>query len=285
MFCIHCGTKLPEGTKFCTTCGKPTDEEDDAPQQVGNASTTQIPQQAEPASMPTMEIPRVADGIDAQIYPGQQAYIPLQQDVPVEKKGNRNVILVVVLVVAIVILAVFGLLLFLNLSGNGANQSASTATASSSASVSTSTSTQVVAVSSSSATASASAKTSTSTQSASQSTATSNATSKLPESNPYRTFTADYVFANSSSSLLTDSQINGLNEDSARVARNEIAARHGRIFNDENLSAYFNSKSWYKGTVDPDTFDKDTDAYYNSAEKTNLDKIVALEESRHYNGK
>ena len=38
------------------------------------------------------------------------------------------------------------------------------------------------------------------------------------------------------------------------IARNEIYARHGRKFNDSELQAYFNSKSWYKGTVNPEDF-------------------------------
>lgn len=32
-----------------------------------------------------------------------------------------------------------------------------------------------------------------------------------------------------------------------RVLRNSIYARHGRIFKDKNLSAYFNSQPWYRG--------------------------------------
>ena len=35
---------------------------------------------------------------------------------------------------------------------------------------------------------------------------------------------------------------------------NEIFARHGRIFTDSEISSYFKSKSWYRGTVSPDKF-------------------------------
>ncbi|MDR3767435.1 MAG: YARHG domain-containing protein [Butyricicoccus sp.] len=31
MFCIHCGAKLPDGTKFCTQCGQPVDDASAAP--------------------------------------------------------------------------------------------------------------------------------------------------------------------------------------------------------------------------------------------------------------
>ena len=39
-----------------------------------------------------------------------------------------------------------------------------------------------------------------------------------------------------------------------RIARNEIYARHGRKFDSNELRTYFESKSWYRGTVDPEDF-------------------------------
>lgn len=117
------------------------------------------------------------------------------------------------------------------------------------------------------------------------STSTQQGSSSSSSSNPYLSYSAAYIFPDSSSRVLSSSEISSLNEVSARLARNEIAARHGRIFKDSELREYFNSKSWYHGTVDPDYFDANTDRYYNSAEKTNLDKIIKLEEARNYNGK
>lgn len=58
--------------------------------------------------------------------------------------------------------------------------------------------------------------------------------------------TGDYILPGSNSKYLTDSDLDGLSSSQLRLARNEIYARHGRTFNDSQLQAYFESKSWYK---------------------------------------
>ncbi len=50
--------------------------------------------------------------------------------------------------------------------------------------------------------------------------------------------TEDYIFPNSSSVLLTDSEVSGISKDQLRIGRNEILARHGRRFNDQTLQQY-----------------------------------------------
>ena len=61
-----------------------------------------------------------------------------------------------------------------------------------------------------------------------------------------KTENGDYILPGSSSKYLTDSDLEGLSSSQLRLARNEIYARHGRTFNDSQLQAYFESKSWYK---------------------------------------
>ena len=39
-----------------------------------------------------------------------------------------------------------------------------------------------------------------------------------------------------------------------RIARNEIYARHGRLFVDQELQDYFDSKDWYFGYIEPEDF-------------------------------
>ena len=78
---------------------------------------------------------------------------------------------------------------------------------------------------------------------------------------------SQYVIPDSGTRYLTAADLAGLSKDQLRLARNEIYARHGRTFNDEELQAYFNSQSWYRGTVAPDDFDT---AVLNEYEKANL---------------
>jgi uncharacterized protein YgiM (DUF1202 family) len=86
-----------------------------------------------------------------------------------------------------------------------------------------------------------------------------------------------YILPNSDSHIYTDSELSKLSKSQLRLARNEIYARHGRKFNDKSLQDYFNSCSWYKGTVDAATFDANVLSYLNDYEVANLSAIASAE--------
>ena len=89
--------------------------------------------------------------------------------------------------------------------------------------------------------------------------------------------TEDYIFPNSSSVLLTDAEVSGISKDQLRIGRNEILARHGRRFNDQALQQYFDSKSWYNGTISQDEFDANLDSRLNDVERANIEIIKKYE--------
>lgn len=55
----------------------------------------------------------------------------------------------------------------------------------------------------------------------------------------------DYIL-NSDKEYITENDLSKLSEEGVRYALEEIYARHGKIFNDPNLSDYFRDKDWYK---------------------------------------
>lgn len=57
------------------------------------------------------------------------------------------------------------------------------------------------------------------------------------------------------------------------LARNEVFARHGRIFQDPMLRAYFSARSWYR--PDPGY----SDARLTRLERANIDKIAAWQKT------
>lgn len=85
----------------------------------------------------------------------------------------------------------------------------------------------------------------------------------------------EYILEFSDSKYLEESDLAGLTPDELRLARNEIYARHGRRFYYEDLQAYFDGKSWYEGTVEPDEFDQDV---FNDYEAANVLLIKEYEE-------
>ena len=87
---------------------------------------------------------------------------------------------------------------------------------------------------------------------------------------------SEYVFPQSSSAYLTDADLAGLDKETLRLARNEICARHGKMFRDAELRAYFESKSWYSGTIEADAFDRLTNIY-NAYEVANIALIQKYE--------
>lgn len=92
----------------------------------------------------------------------------------------------------------------------------------------------------------------------------------------------DYIFEDSNSRYLRDEEVYALTKEELRIARNEIYARHGRMFDDEELSAYFNSKSWYEPRYSAKEFDAKGDEIFNEYEYANKVLITAVEEDLGY---
>ena len=63
------------------------------------------------------------------------------------------------------------------------------------------------------------------------------------------------------------------------IARTEIPARHGFIFDRDDLIDYFNSKSWYKGTLTRSEF-RSIVGILNTTEEANVDTILQMEIER-----
>lgn len=92
-------------------------------------------------------------------------------------------------------------------------------------------------------------------------------------------FTADtysYVIPDSGSRYLTRDELSSYSGLYLMLARNEIYATHGYIFNDQNIQRYFDCKDWYYGYVPSQNF---SPAVFNEYEEYNLALILA-EESR-----
>lgn len=98
--------------------------------------------------------------------------------------------------------------------------------------------------------------------------------SKNNSSSSNSSASSDYVLPGSSSQYLSASDVKNLSSYQLMIARNEIYARHGRKFNDSELQAYFNGKSWYKGTVNPEDF---STSVFNDCEIKNIQLIQSYE--------
>lgn len=95
----------------------------------------------------------------------------------------------------------------------------------------------------------------------------------------------DYIFPESNSRYLTDEELSEYSSKELELAKNEIYARYGRIFVTERISDYFNSKSWYQGTISPEEFDAKQEQIFNDYEIANINKIVQWEEKKRNEGK
>lgn len=85
---------------------------------------------------------------------------------------------------------------------------------------------------------------------------------------------SEYILATSDTSLLSNEDLMHYTEEELRIARNEIYARHGLIFQSEDLSTHFSNTSWYNGTVS-----STSEINLSSTEKQNIEIIQAFETS------
>ncbi|MDR0219986.1 MAG: YARHG domain-containing protein [Lachnospiraceae bacterium] len=82
------------------------------------------------------------------------------------------------------------------------------------------------------------------------------------------------MLPDSSARELTDSDLRGLSPEELRLARNEVYARHGRVFRDEGLQAYFDAKPWYQSLP---KLPLDTDPVLSALEIANVNFIISYE--------
>jgi hypothetical protein len=83
-----------------------------------------------------------------------------------------------------------------------------------------------------------------------------------------------YLFYDSDSRYLSDSDLSALSAQELCYAKNEIYARRGYIFQSTELSDYFNAKNWYWGTNNASTF---SDSVFNAYETANISALKQKE--------
>lgn len=85
-----------------------------------------------------------------------------------------------------------------------------------------------------------------------------------------------FILLDSSSRYLTEADLEGLTWEQLSLARNEIFARHGRLFTKPEVRDYFEAQPWYNGAIPASAFTSDM---LSSIERANIDLISRVETS------
>ena len=91
---------------------------------------------------------------------------------------------------------------------------------------------------------------------------------------------SEYILADSGSRYYTREELEELDDYSLQMAINEVYARHGRKFDTDSIRDYFESKSWYQGTIDPEVFDAEDTDYFNEYEEANNALLAEIRSER-----
>lgn len=97
------------------------------------------------------------------------------------------------------------------------------------------------------------------------------------QQNSVNTEPNEYIFPDSNVRYLSESEVMAIDPSLLVYARNEIFARHGRMFDDPEIKSYFESKSWYNGTIPGAEFDSTVVNSLNDYEKANVEVIKNVE--------
>ncbi len=102
----------------------------------------------------------------------------------------------------------------------------------------------------------------------------------------YNTFVAPsnnyYLLPDSNSRVISEAELYGLTEDQVALARNEIFARKGRMFDTDWIANYFNNQDWYVPKYSPEEFDASSTSILSNVERQNVQIIQDYEERMGY---
>ncbi len=102
--------------------------------------------------------------------------------------------------------------------------------------------------------------------------------------NCYDVIIDDYYYPSLSEQILTEEELYNLNLFDCMIARNELFAKHGRMFKDSFVSKIFELKSWYEPEYTAAEFDAMADELLTEIEKENLQILIEYEQSHKETG-
>ena len=265
MFCTKCGNELPVNAKFCTKCGTKVETF-----QPGAIQPSPAPQKA-PVNQPN-PVPQPQQKKTEQVKkPKNSEKISNKNKNETEKKSGSGAMVYLLIGAAVLIIILIAIIVLLFIKGN---QPAKQDDITTEQPTETETSTEQT-----------DRKDVTGQQEASEKTSEvinkedTTGNEDMGTDGAVGEEDAEYILPESASRLLTEADLANLTQEDLRIARNEIYARHGRKFLDEGLQEYFNGKSWYNGTIEPDDFKEDM---LSEIERTNEDTIVNYETKMGY---
>ena len=103
--------------------------------------------------------------------------------------------------------------------------------------------------------------------------------SDFANTQPTALASSEYIIPDSDTRLLEEKDIEGFSAEQCRLARNELYARHGRIFDDASLQSHFQACSWYHGTIPGSSF---SESMLSDVEIKNRDFILTYEKKMGY---
>ena len=260
--CPQCGKANRSGSHYCIGCGAALDG-------VGERRSQERANICPQCGKPLLESDSFCvfcgaqlDHLDAhgQIATQSQAVKPLaaiQQSSRAEggkKRSETSVptwMLIAISALAVILAALLLFVVFRPSGNSNTTQTATTSTSTTTASLSSSANSSAVSL-------------------VSEAAVSSSASSSAVQS-------GDYVLADSSTRYYTRAELEKLSALDLYHARNEIYARHGRGFKNDDLRSYFASKSWYHETISPEAF---KEGALNDYEKQNVNLMLEIEKSR-----
>ena len=278
MKCIECGHELKDGAIFCIRCGAMQVSMDGKPIERGE-------------DWPSLD---AADGsgyrssTEGAMHAAQSKSMRSFNTAP--KRNGGKIAAIVVIIIALIAGIVFAAVSCNSQATSGTASSGSAAATTATSSESTSATSSTASTSASAASTSASAA-STSASAASASAASASAASTTtttvdasqrqvePQPEPEPEYNDYYILPDSSSYYYSYGELSGMSSYDLYLARNEIFARHGRMFNNADLQEYFNSQAWYEPIYSPSQFDSMGNVL-NDVEQKNVNVMRQIEKDQ-----
>lgn len=93
-----------------------------------------------------------------------------------------------------------------------------------------------------------------------------------------------YYYPELSERVWKEEEFNGFSRTELSIARNELFAKYGRIFEDPFLNQVFSVKNWYKPKYTAEEFDGRWKEFLTDIEEQNLQTIIACEKTWRWRG-